>query len=104
MNKNTFFKWSISGAEGSAHTKRATEERRDGASLLEEPQNVVCQFLPDTCCLWSIFSFAKPSVFIAADGMCMYGGASCVLVVLSVDTYKKACFPTRLFRERVMKY
>lgn len=89
MNKNTFFKWSISGAEGSAHTKRATEERRDGASLLEEPPNVVCQFLPDKCCLWSIFSFAKPSVFTAADGMCMYGGASCVLAVLSVDTYKK---------------
>lgn len=89
MNKNTFFKLSISGAEGSAHTKRAIEERRDGASLLEEPQNAVCQSLPDKCYLWSIFSFAKPSVFTAADGMCMYGGASCALVVLSVDTFKK---------------
>ncbi len=89
MNKNSFFKLSISGTEGSAHTKRAIEERRDGASLLEEPQNAVCQSLPDKCHLWSIFSFAKPSVFTAADGMCMYGGASCVLVVLSVDNYKK---------------
>ncbi len=93
MNKNSFFKLSISGTEGSAHTKRAIEERRDGASLLEEPQNAVCQSLPDKCHLWSIFSFAKPSVFTAADGMCMYGGASCVLVVLSVDNYKKSLLP-----------